>query len=677
MSYVVEFAESVHATFRAPNNFCHDLQHVMRGAVKNLSQTCLLEKEPEQLARYQAIFTSLQSIIDTNATMSECTMEPSDTVLTMSSAADYLAATAGSAASDSLAGQRRINLSSASFKSSETAQELTFVSFDQIGAENLSAVLTPEMVQQLGKVYDAAIIIEKKDAELRALQLKVKKYSKHKNTEKLEEAEKTQEALNLELAQLKGVLQQAVTECFPAVYTRILREYIDLCNSLLRATQVGTAILEQGTATRGNTAATAAAAAGAPAAAAGQTNSNGNTGLNATSAGATAVAAGTRSSRKGSVALTVDALEVHEALEEVKQELQQHREKSSETSGQVLHNTNLLICPRVAPAAAAAAESSHGSSEAKASSAQGLSETGRRSVKQLAFTAGPSPSSLAEATMSARNATAPTVAPSKPAHRSSSSSSEADKSAPQTGRSSNLTESLSAISVSAPSPKAEHETEADNSHPLPVFSPMRRNPDDAEDEQQQCQQESSPQSKKSVAPSLASVMHAQFPFWFRYYYFDRLTSSTERLAIAFGLYVSFCKRFVRKAFYTVPLPIKKHMNRIEMEFTTARYARQKREFQAVLQDIFAYRKNLEVLDTYVRQSREAEAHVNKHAADKNKRALEKWTERLKSANDSIEQLRVEVFGRGAEDMIQFYDELLRCIQRYLSELIVTLGGNPE
>lgn len=677
MSYVVEFAESVHATFCAPNNFCHDLQHVMRGAVKNLSQTCLLAKEPEQLARYQAIFTSLQSIIDTNATMSECTVEPSDTVLTMSSAADYLAATAGSAASDSLAGQRRINLSSASFKSSETAQELTFVSFDQIGAENLSAVLTPEMVQQLGKVYDAAIIIEKKGAELRALQPKVKKYSKHKNTEKLEEAEKTQEALNLELAQLKGVLQQAVTECFPAVYTRILREYIDLCNSLLRATHVGTAILEQGSATRGNTAAAAAAAAGAPAAAAGQTNSSGSTGLNATSAGATAVAAGTCSSRKGSVALTVDALEVHEALEEVKQELQQHREKSNETSGQVLHNTDLLICPRVAPAAAAAAaESSHCSSEAKASSAQGLSETGKRSVKPLAFTAGPSPSSLAEATMSARNATAPTVAPSKPAHCSSCSS-EADKSAPQTERSSNLTESLSAISVSAPSPKAEHETEADNSHPLPAFSPMRRNPDDAEDEQQQCQQESSPRSKESVAPSLASVMHAQFPFWFRYYYFDRLASSTERLAIAFGLYVSFCKRFVRKASYTVPLPIKKHMNRIEMEFTTARYARQKREFQAVLQDIFAYRKNLEVLDTYVRQSREAEAHVNKHAAGKNKRALEKWTERLKSANDSIEQLRVEVFGRGAEDMIQFYDELLRCIQRYLSELIVTLGGNPE
>ncbi|KPA73870.1 hypothetical protein ABB37_09497 [Leptomonas pyrrhocoris] len=620
MSYVVEYAKSVHSAFRAPNNFCHDLQHVMRGAVKNLSQTCLLTTEPQQLARYQAIFTSLQNIIDTNTTMSECTVEQSDTFSMMDSTGDYLAA--ASSASELSSGQqpRRLSISTSSVKSSKTAQEVTSDSFDAVGAENLSAVLSTELVRQLGEVYDTAAIIQKKEAQLHALKPKVKKYASQKKAEKLLVAHKAEDALNVELAQYKGDLQEALTECFPAVYKRILQEYIDLCNSLLRATLVGTNIIEQGT-----------------------------------SDAATPTNGDAAHQRIPSVALTVDVLEAHEALEEMKREAQ-HRLEDDKTREQKLrHKSNLLNA--TAPPTANEAE------HAKTHPSVPMSTiTDVPSIQDAGVPSGPSHAAPAVApaqTALLKSPTASTVAPLEASHTG----------LPTTTRSSVPTESLSSTSGPAGgSSRAEGAAGKTKEPSSSTRSSTRPNEDGGV---------TAAHAEESVAPSLAGVVHQQFPFWFRYYYFDRLANSTERLAIAFCLYLSYCRRLARSAGYAIPPAIKKHMDRVETESTTARYARHKREFQAVLKEIFTYRKNLEVMETYVRLARDAETHVNKYAGTKNKDAYAKWSARLTKANDSIELLRVEVFGRGAEEMIRFYDQLLLCIRSSVSDFIVTLGGTPE
>lgn len=607
MSYVAEFAESVQSTFRAPNNFCHDLQHVMRGAVKNLSQTCLLTDEPTQLARYQVVFTSLQNIIDTNTTMSECTVEQSDTFTMMESAADFLAASSTDA---SLAGQqRRTNISASSFKSSESTREVTFDTSAKLGADKLSAVLTPEMVEQLGEVYNSALMIEKTEAELKNLAPKVKKYTKHKQAEKLLAAQNAERALNAELAKAKGALQATLTTCFPEVYKRILREYIELCNSLLKATQAGKEILERG--------------------------AMDTVGL---------TTAGVAVNREASAALTVDALEAYEALEEVKQGMQHHRQDSKTPEQKLLEKMELLNPP--APPATQDADKMKLALPLKSIPAVSSPSGHEASL--------PHPSSHSGVFGSpTKSAAASTAVPPLASQRD----------AQQTSHSGAYTDSLSAISVNATAPMAENKVQGDLNQLSPV--PSSTTPQNGVEH-----------AEESVAPSLAGDAHAKFPFWFRYYYFDRLVNSTERLAIAFGLYVSYCKRLARKASFPIPLSIKKHMDRIEMEFTTARYARHKREFQAVLKEIFAYRKNLEVMETYVRQAREAEAHMSKHAEKKNKKAYGKWKARLTEANELIENLRVEVFGRGAEDMVQFYDQLLQCIQGSMNDLIITLGGSP-
>jgi hypothetical protein len=653
MSYVVEYAKYVHSTFRAPKNFCHDLQNVMRGAVKNLSQTCLLTQQPEQVARYQMIFTSLQAIIDASTTTSECTVEQSDTI-TVESTADYLTA---ASTTDSLVGQHRANLSASSYKSSEAAREQTFESFNAVGAKYLSAVLTPETISQLSEVYNTAMIIQKKEGELRELEPKVKKYAKHKKMAKLEEAQRTEEALNVELARQKGALEDAMNACFPAAYTRILREYVDLCNSLLHATQVGAEIIERGAAGSG----TSTAAAGVGAA--------------AESPGGTA-AATTAGHHSDGVAPTIDASEAHDVLEGVKQELKlsQGKDKMAE---QKLHDKKDLLTAPPIPAFP---------STSKKDTPLGVSKKTKSSTKQDATVPSTPARTGADASVQPNIATASTVAPpaaiphavsSKDAQQQSTSEniSSSCSSGSSTKNGNDRTESLSSVSVPAPTPKADEDVSQDvQRHSSPTKLSEQGN---RKEITTATAVTPSSHAEGSVAPSLAGVVHAHFPFWFRYYYFDRLANSTERLMIAFVLYVSYCKRLARKSGYTIPLPIKKHMDRVEMEFTTARYARQKREFQAVLKKIFNYRKSLEVMETYARLAREAEIHVNKHAGTKNTKAHKKWSARLKKANDSIEQLRVEVFDRGVDDMIHFYDQLLQCIRGALSDLIVTLGGNPS
>lgn len=629
MSYVIEYAQSVHSTFRAPNNFCHDLQHVMRGAIKNLSQTCLLTDEPQLLARYQVIFSALQTIIETNTTMSECTVEQSETLTMMDSAADYLAA---SATTDSLVGtHRRAQLSASSFKSSELSKEANFTSFDQVGAENLSAVLSSDMVAQLGEVYNTAVLLSTKEGELKVLAPKVKKYAKHKKSEKLLAAQQEEMALNREIARLKGLIQEGLTAAFPEIYKCILRQYIDLCNSLLHATQVGAEILQHGA---------AAMSAGG----------NGESHLPAVGSAA--------GSRQVSLALTVDALEAHEALEEVKHELT-HR-GASKTAAQVLHDRiDSLLSSPPQPASEVAAADKNTITATEASPAAATTTMDSPDHQQESEQASP--------TLFLAPPAALETSPTEPsaAHQSAGASTH------------------SSVTVPAPAVPADASTQCGNSgptppHPHPLNAAEENDhhlhnviaSDDDDDD-------ASEHAEESVSPSLAGAVHARFPFWFRYFYFDRLANSTERLAIAFTLYVSYCKRLARKSGYTIPPPIRRHMDRMEMECTTARYARHKRDFQVVLKEIFNYRKNLEVMETYVRMARDAEAHVQKHTKAKNKKGLAKWSAKLEKTNNAIEQLRVELFGRGAEEMIQFYDQLLQCIRSSLSDLIITLGGSPE
>ncbi|KPI90289.1 hypothetical protein ABL78_0515 [Leptomonas seymouri] len=583
MSYVIEYAENLHSSFRAPNSFCHDLLHVIRGALKNLTQVHLPRGHLKQLKDYELILAGLQNIVNTNKMMSECTMAQCDTFTMMESTADFLAA---SATSDALPEkqQRRTRLSTYSLKPFKVPQEQPIKSVDAVGAEKLRALLTNTMVEQLEVVYSTARTIQGKEMELKALEAKVRKYAKRKKTEKLQEAEQAREAVEVEVVQHKDALQNALAKYFPEVYTHVLQEYIDLCNMLLSATKAGTEIPK-------------CKAPGATA----QANKD------------------AAHRRQASLALTVETLKVHEALTTVKQE----GGKVSERYPQ----------GKMGPLVALVSPAGKDAAKVRAPSSVRLSGTERGASRQggASHSAAPSqtlPTKCSTVSMSGR--------PSR-------------------------------ISV----PKALSTADSTAREVCKPLSAAQSSPSHMEEDS------TADHAMESVVPSLTGTPHSRFPFWFRYYYFDRLESSTERLAIDFGLYISHCKRLARKAGYTIPLAIKKHMNRVEREFTTARYARHKLKFQAVLKDIFNYRKNLEVMDTYVRLAEEAEAHMSKHAGSKNKKSYEKWKTRWNEANDSVQQLREEVFGRGVQEMVQFYDQLLQCIRGFMSDLIVTLGGNPD
>lgn len=619
MAYVVEYAQSVHSAFRTPNSFCHDLQHVMRGAVKNLSQSVdHLQDGTERLLRYQAVFDALQAVIDTSTTMTSCTAEETDGATMMSSHGDLHS---GGGSGADFASASHHGLSSSSYKSNHTSREELLRPFDEVGPDLLAGVLSPEQLEQLGAVYNKANVLQRQEADLRAAEAQVQKYTKHKKMSKLSAAEEERTRLDAHVRAGAAELQVDLGLCFPGVYKHILQQYIDLCNRLLRATYVKSE-------PPGANSSDAAADAARPAATAAVTD------------GAAA-------------ALTVEALEVHEAVEEARE-----HDEAADTH----HDPEALH-------ATASGGGHHAHFSVLAALQRAVEGNGSDSDEVVQGT-NALHNPLYEST-SANTHTGATSATSHTHAQVEHSAHHHDHhhdTAPPESRGDASTVAPAASSVE-PAPESTPRQEAADNSAAPA-STSTSSPSTTT--------ESSPVPSTEGRPqSIAATAHSHFPFWFRYYYFDRLVHSTGRLLIAYGVYISFCKRLARKSGYTVPSAIKRHMDRVECDFNTARFDRHKRDFENVLQGIFTYRKNLELMATHVRLARDAEAHVAKYAARKNKTRVRKWQATLDAANAHIEQLRIDVFGRGAEEMVQFYEELIGCIQRFLSDFIVTLGGEPE
>ncbi|KAK7195118.1 hypothetical protein NESM_000435300 [Novymonas esmeraldas] len=622
MSYVEEYAQSVLATFRAPSGFCHDLQHVMSGAVKNLSQSReILLHSPERFAQFQAIFNALQTVMDTNANMTRLTANDSETLTQQESTGDFLA---GSAAEYN-SGTHHHSLSAGTRRTSIVSSHKTVQSFGPAEEQLLASVLTAEQLAQLSAVRLKAERLQTDSAALKAAEEKVAKYAKEKKKSKLAEAEKMCAGLESEVRRATTALHEELDSFFPALYKHVLQQYIDLCNSLLAATYVGTRVAAEAHANRGGDVAAAA-----------------------TSTQAVKPAPG---SGGGSPELTVHALEVHEAFEETRQHIAAATAAATATPGEyetvaAAHATNSGVVPPVAstpPTAATVGSSSDTPAHVSRTLGYPLHEVTSSRVTSATLAMEPTVSSVATA---APNGDGRAAAPRPDSAQSSGTFLHVDS------------------AITAPS----QTTSGDGGAEDPDTPPFVSSPVGAAD---------GAAAATGLAPPAAPPAQSRFPFWFRYYYFDRLVNSTGRLLVAYGIYVSYCKRVARKAGYTIPMSIKRHMDRVEMDFNAARYDRHKREFQTVLQGIFTYRKNLEAMSTRVRAARVAEARVAKYTAAKKKVKVRKWQAELDAENARIAQLHHDVFGRGAEEMVLFYEELLRCIQRFLADLVATLGGTPE
>lgn len=115
----------------------------------------------------------------------------------------------------------------------------------------------------------------------------------------------------------------------------------------------------------------------------------------------------------------------------------------------------------------------------------------------------------------------------------------------------------------------------------------------------------------------------QDDMWFRYYFFDRLKSATERVPLLYGLVLDHFQRIARKSGLALPTAMREDIRRAKDEMQGPQLRRRRQEFDAVFKGVFQYRKNLEILRWKLKLVKEAEAKLVKHGGGENVSELSK------------------------------------------------------
>jgi len=226
MSYVLEYAKSVHDALLAPRQFTKDLQQVISNAIHVLSF-----QYPQQVRRYQQIHNALQRIQNTSKLF--CVDAGCADATSPQSCPSAPANGSGGA---SQVGQTSKKLTTEHsqgshdhLQSSSSGNHAASLPFEAAAKRYLAGIATAAQLQDLQSVDAMSGELPRLALAIKDAVTVVEKYQRSNQTGKMEAAAAHHSTLVEERSAILQVINTKLDACFPTLYRKMLHEYIHLC----------------------------------------------------------------------------------------------------------------------------------------------------------------------------------------------------------------------------------------------------------------------------------------------------------------------------------------------------------------------------------------------------------------------------------------------------------------